>query len=344
MQVPQPPLKFLSPAWFSVVMGLAGLALAWLRAEASMGEPARWLAMGLGALAATVFVVLLVLSLRRAQQFGEAVEQDLNHPVRHAFVAAVPVGLLLLLALFVQVLGPAPWLSAAWYVVASAQLFVTWWALSRWLKAGAPDANGSVAMWAGITPVLFIPVVGNVVAPLAGLALGHHTWSVMQLAIALFFWPLVLVLVLARRAAHSALPPKLLPTWFIAVAPPSVLGLVALQFDTPLWLAQMAWAVAAFTLLWVAPVLRRAAGEGFHMGFWALSFPMAAFTSLTLGLANAMPTNPVIGALSMAALVATNVVIFMLALSTLRGLRSGSLLVPEPAVVAAAGVIPIKAV
>ena len=35
-----PALKFLSPAWFSIVMGLSGLALAWRRAVPLMGEPA----------------------------------------------------------------------------------------------------------------------------------------------------------------------------------------------------------------------------------------------------------------------------------------------------------------
>lgn len=344
MQMQQPPLKFLSPAWFSIVMGLTGLALAWFNAQARMGEPARLLAMTLGAVAATVFVVLLVLSVRRAQQFPQDVAQDLTHPVRHAFVAAVPVGLLLLLALFVQVLGPSAWLATAWCVTAIAQMAVTWWVLSRWLQPAVPDPSGNTAMWPGITPVLFIPVVGNVVAPLAGVALGFHTWSVMQLGIALFFWPMVLVLVLARRAAHSALPVRLLPTWFIAVAPPSVAGAVALQLDAPLWVAQMAWAVAMFTLLWVAPVARRAAVEGFHIGFWALSFPLAAFTNLTLKLSQATPANTLLAGVAMAALVLTNVVVFMLALATWRGLKAGNLLVPEAPAASAHTTIPIKAV
>lgn len=344
MHMPPPPLQFLSPAWFSIVMGLAGLALTWLNALARMGEPARLLAMALGGLAATVFVVLLVLSVRRAQQFPQAVAQDLTHPVRHAFVATVPVGMLLLLALFVQVLGSKTWLAVAWCVAAGAQMAVTWWVLSRWLKPAVADGSGDTAMWSGIMPVLFIPIVGNVVAPLAGLALGFETWSVMQLAIALFFWPMVFVLVLARRAAHSALPPKLLPTWFITVAPPSVGGLVALQMGAPLWLAHMAWALALFTLLWVAPVLRRAVGEGFHMGFWVMSFPLAAFTSLTLKLSAATPSNMLLAALAMTALVLTNAVIFMLALATLRGLKAGSLLVPEAPAEVARTVIPIKAI
>ena len=45
------PLKFLMPGWFSVVMGLAGLALAWRSAEAALGESAVGVSLVLGVLA-----------------------------------------------------------------------------------------------------------------------------------------------------------------------------------------------------------------------------------------------------------------------------------------------------
>ena len=172
------PLKFLSLAWFTPVMGLAGLSLAWARAASLMGSAAEVLSAALAVLAFAVFLVLMVLQLRRAVQFPQAVAEDLNHPVRHAFVATIPVGLLLLIACGVRWFGPQSWLSILWFGVASAQLWVTWWVLSKWLKPGASDANGvTTPMWAGITPVLFVPVVGNVVAPLAGIALGHTACS-----------------------------------------------------------------------------------------------------------------------------------------------------------------------
>ena len=332
-----PPLKFLSLAWFTPVMGLGGLSLAWGRAEPLMGVPAAALSQALAVLALVVFAVLAVLSIRRAVQFPQALAEDLNHPVRHAFLATVPVGLLLLIACGARWFGPQPWLSALWFVVAAAQLWVTWWVLSKWLKPAVTDAAGhTTPMWAGITPVLFVPVVGNVVAPLPGLALGHVDWSVMQASIGLFFWPLVLLLVLARRAAHSVLPDRLLPTWFISVAPPSVLGVVAFQFQSPTWLMQMAWAMAAFCLLWVAPVMARARRAGFHMGFWALSFPLASLASLTLVLGDAMAASGAANdawmqQLSVVVLALVSVVILALSLMTVRGLRNGTLLVPEPA-------------
>ena len=90
------PLKFLMPGWFSLVMGLCGLALAWHSAQAALGDMAAGLALVLGALALLVLGVLLVASVLRVSRYPQALAEDLKHPVRHAFVATLPVSLLLL--------------------------------------------------------------------------------------------------------------------------------------------------------------------------------------------------------------------------------------------------------
>ena len=54
------PLRHLGPAWFSIVMGLCGLSLAWHRAAVSLGPAAHAFALGVGVLAAAVFTVLVL--------------------------------------------------------------------------------------------------------------------------------------------------------------------------------------------------------------------------------------------------------------------------------------------
>jgi tellurite resistance protein len=321
-----PGLMHLQLVWFSMVMGLSGLALAWLRAQALMGSMALSLATVIGVIAALVWLILMVATIWCARRHTGALRADLNHPVRHAFVAAVVVGALLLCAWAVQVWGPSPGLDALWRLSAGAELLVTLWVLGRWLQE---HQEGAPPMWVAITPVLFIPVVGNVVVPLAGWPLGHHAWSMVQLGIGVFFWPLVLVLVLARRAAHSALPPRLLMSWFITAAPPSVVGVVSVIIEAPLSLSMGLWGVAMFSLLWSSQVVSRAMAAGFHMGFWAVSFPLAAFTSLTLMLGE-RGGAPWMSAAGLALLALSTLVIGALLVATLKGLRDGSLLVAEP--------------
>lgn len=351
------PLKFLMPGWFSVVMGLAGLALAWLTARPTLGDSATGVSLVLGALAVCVFGVLLVLSWLRASRYPAALLEDLRHPVRHGFVGAFPLAVLLLCAQAAELGFRGAWLSGLWALAASGQLWATVWVLKRWLlalpvpaapppaaptalqglidgallspAAAKPAAVAAPAFWPMVTPVLLIPVVGNVVAPLAGQTLGWSTWSFAQLGVGLLLWPMVLALLLVRRAAQGPLPERLMPAWFITIAPPSVIGLVLVQAHAPTAVVAAFWGAALFFVLWVGTVARQAVSQPFSLTFWALSFPLTAFTALTLKLSVSV-ASPVLQMVGTLLLALTSLVVFGLCLATVRGLRNGSLLAPEP--------------
>lgn len=330
------PLKFLMPGWFAIVMGLCGLSLAWYRAQGLMGEMAAVFSLLVGLLALVVAVVLLAASLIRWQRYPQALAEDLKHPVRHAFVAAIPVSLLLLAAVGVAHDGASGDLNLAWEALwwagSLTQLWATVWVLGRWLAPVAlvPAGANPGGLWPSVTPVLLIPVVGNVVVPLAGLPLGHELWSMAQFGIGAFLWPIVIGLVLVRRLAHSPLPDRILPAWFITIAPPSVIGVVLMQMQAPLALAVGLWGVALFFLVWLLPVLRRIATQPFSIAFWGLSFPLAALATLTLLIVEAMPGQGLLQTLGVLLLAASSIVIIWLCFATVRGLRDGTLLAPEP--------------
>ena len=130
---------------------------------------------------------------------------------------------------------------------------------------------------------------------------------------------------------------NLLPTTFITIAPPAVIGLAALQLGAPVLLAWVAWGIGLFFLAWSATVFRRAVSQAFSVPFWAMSFPLAAFSALTLRLAQ--EGSGAFQAVAMILLALASLVIAALALATVKGLRDGSLLAPEPvaAIVPAAG-------
>lgn len=317
------PLKYLFPGWFATVMGLSGLALAWHAAQPLLGEMAGAVALVAGAVAAGAFIVLAVASAWRALRHPQAWAADLRHPVRHALVAALPISVLLLATVGVALFGPGAALGSLWALGALGQLGVTLWVLARWWRPGG-------LVWAGLTPALFIPIVGNVLLPLAGLPLGQGAWATAQFGIGLLFWPVVLVLVIVRLAQVGPWPERMAPMTFIVIAPPAVVGLVALQFDAPQPLVWMLWGMAVFSALWAGALLRRIAQLPFGLPHWGLSFPLAALTALTLGLAagDAVPAGLELFAMALLAL--SSLVVLALTAATLRGLRQGSLLVPEP--------------
>jgi tellurite resistance protein len=325
------PLKFLFPGWYAIVMGLAGLALAWHRASVVMGEGAVVASALIGALAAAVFAVLAVATVLRGQRYPQAWAEDRRHPVRHTFIAMLPISVLLLATVAVAAGWQGGPVLVLWWAGALAQLGVTVWVLGRWWQ-GAQQGG---LQWASATPALFIPIVGNVLAPLAGVPLGQPEWSAAQFGIGLLFWPVVTGLLLVRIAVQGLWAERLLPANFIFIAPPAVVGLAALQFGAPLLVAWALWGMALFSLLWMLPLLPRIASQPFGLPHWGMSFPLAAFTALSLRL---MPSGP-LAMLGVGLLAFTSLLVAALALATVRGLRQGTLLVPEsvPIAVVAGG-------
>ncbi len=312
-------LKYLYPTWFSMVMGLAGLALAWHRATPVMGDTAGAVAVAISVLAALVFAALLLAAGLRARLHWQAWRDDLKHPVRHSFVAALPIGLLLLATAAVAAGQRGLWVEAIWWVASLSLLVITLWVTMRWW-AGKPGLP-----WASVTPALLVPIVGNVLVPLAGVPLGRPDWSAAQFGVGLMFWPVVLALLVVRIATQGLWPERLLPASFILLAPPAAVGLSAPLLGAPPALTWALWGMAMFTLLWVGRLAQRMVSQPFGLAHWGLSFPLAALTALTLQLGQ---TGPMAG-LGVALLALTSVVIAGLALATVHGLRSGSLLQAE---------------
>ena len=329
---PAAPLTYLYPVWFAIPMGLCGLALAWNRASELMGEMALAISLVLGVAALAAYLALAVAAVLRLRRHPKAWQEDRAHPVRHAFLAAIPIGLMLLATVGTALLGPeglrsgAPVLVGsvhlAWWVGALGQFTVTLWVLSRWWQGNKPGG----LHWPVMTPAMIIPVVGNVLAPLAGVPLGHTEWAAAQFGVGLLFWPVVLVLLLVRVATQGLWPERLLPAHFILIAPPAVVGLALLQFGAPRLLAWGCWGVALFSFLWAGSQARRLAALPFGVPHWGLSFPLAALAALTLRLAEPGGLLAVLGPVLLAL---ASLVITALLLGTWRGLRQGTLLVPE---------------
>ena len=162
------------------------------------------------------------------------------------------------------------------------------------------------------------------------MTLGHAEWSAAQFGVGLLFWPLVMALLLVRLAVQGLWPERLMPSVFIVIAPPAVIGLSALQLGAPAVLAWMCWGIALFCFLWAATQARRIVAQAFSVAHWGLSFPLAAFTGLTLQLAGVGTGGGLLAVLGPMMLAVTSLIVLGLGMATVRGLRQGTLLAPEP--------------
>jgi len=208
---PPASLEHLGLIGFVPVMGLCGLALAWMQATARMGDVATGVAQATAVLAGVLMLTLLGITLWRFVRWPLTRVHDAAHPVRHVFVAAPTVSLILLATCGVALTGPSDLWDALWMVAAAAQAVVTAWVVVRWLRAGA-------SRWMGVTPAMLIPVVGNVLLPLAGLSLGHPVWSALQWVVGAVLWPVVLLLLVQRLQRLGPWPARMRASVFILIA------------------------------------------------------------------------------------------------------------------------------
>jgi tellurite resistance protein len=316
------PLQHLGFAWFAMVMGLCGLSLAWHRAAAwedwAVLVSAAW-----GALAAGVLGVLMVATALRMWWFPEAVRADLKHPVRHVFVAALPASWVLMASVGAAHWGRTLWAEALWMLGSASLLAVSGVVVVSWFRSDRSQDR----FWLGMTPALFIPVVGNVLPALAGLVLGHPVWAAVQFGLAALLWPVAWGLIGWRIRRLGMWPPRLLPLTFITVAPPSVLALSGLNLGLSYSVVVGLWCLAVLFLGGSAWVAHGVVKQTFGMPFWGMSFPLAAFAALSLALSvEHVQTQP----WAWAVLVLVSTLIAWLLLSTWVGIWQGRLLVPEP--------------
>jgi len=306
-------------AHFVLVMGWSGLSLLLLRVrEVSLAwagpgpsAAAQWLAAWSAGVATVVFVFLvcaLVLqSLVRVLALGHAPHSRWSNaavsPSQLALErrsipglsasAALAVGMVLLASVWLQ-WGQPTASAVLWCVGAGLELLISVVVFYRLFQASLKDKLND-NFWPTITPALLIPAVGNALVVLAGIPLGFGTWSAVQFVLGCGLWPLVWGLLMLRQARIGALPLAMLPTWCILLSPPSVvgLGLLAWQQSTLAthepsmgWVigAWTCWVLAAGNLWQIKPHARAVLSAPFAMAHWALSFPFAAYASLTWAL------------------------------------------------------------
>ena len=157
--------------------------------------------------------VLLPLYLLKLIFQPKAVREDFTNPALLGFCGALPVGMFLVAG----GVGPyAPFLgSALWWTGFVLLGALQVWALSRFL-------SGSIEL-AQVNAGWLIVLVGGIVAPGPGVALGHAEAARFVFGASATLAPLVMALLLYRAVLGAPLPAPLRPSWFILLVPPALI-------------------------------------------------------------------------------------------------------------------------
>jgi C4-dicarboxylate transporter/malic acid transport protein len=314
--VPRDRVRDLHPGWFASVMGTAILAVATYLNPGNLTAlqgASHGLGAGLAVLAYALGVVMAVAYAVRWVRHRDAALADLHHPVLGAMHATLPGGLLVL-AVMTSIVGPqllpagaVTALVAVLAAVGSLLAVVISVAFAMTLFVGAPPAASVNGGW-------FIPPVVTIIIPMALTPLVTHVSpGTARLLLALGYaaygmgfllFLLVLGMLHDRLVLHPLPPAQLAPTLWIGLGPVAVAALAPLAlaragqhlfgvaapavtvlsqlFATAIWGFGLWWLAIAITLL---VRYLRAGPLPFHLGWWAFTFPLGAYTVATMTLA-----------------------------------------------------------
>lgn len=262
-------LTYFPVSFFAVIMGLAGLTIATHRLEAVLE---------LGTLASSlmfwftvaIYVVIFSIYAHKFINRRSAVMAEWAHPVRIAFFPTMSIGLILLSVAAISINQD---LSAGLWFVGTALHFVfTVMVITAWIDHSRYEVIH-------LSPAWFIPVVGNVVIPIAGVRYMPVDVSWFFFTLGLVFWVVLLTVVINRLIFHAPLPGRLMPTLFILVAPPAVgfLSWTILNGGVDAFGRVLFFAALVFFVL-LLPQVGKFLQLPFALSWWATSFPLAALT------------------------------------------------------------------
>lgn len=264
-------------SFFAIVMGLGGLTLAWKTAGQQFGPH---IYQSLGILTTAVLLAITLIYAAKIIRYPRAVFAELRHPIRLNFFPAFPISLLLVSAIWEQnhLLSLSLWVAGA-----AIQLSLTVYILNGWIHHTHYKLVHANPSW-------FIPVVGNIVVPVAGAQLGYTEISWFFYSIGIVFWIILFTIVMYRLFFYEPLPARIFPMLFILLPPPFI-GFVSYTSLTGEidGFARILYYVGLFLTVLLLSNIFRFIKIPFSVSSWAYSFPVAALAIATAKMSGFFP-------------------------------------------------------
>lgn len=259
-------LKFFPIMMFAIVMGLSGLTIMYQKAALWLNFPTL-IGTCLMSLTTLVFLIVSITYLSKFFKYKMAVQKEFSHPIRINFFAAVSISMLMLAIIYKEVF---PTISALfWYPGTLLHFILTMYTISFWINHNQELDHSN--------PAWFIPIVGNVLVPVAGGGFASQGILMYFFSVGIFFWVILFSIMLNRIIFHQQLAMKFMPTMFILIAPPAV-GFIAYfkMFEMIDMFATMLFNLALFFTLLIAFMYQNFVKIKFFISWWAFVFPLAA--------------------------------------------------------------------
>ena len=307
-------------AFFAIVMGLAGATIAVEKAQHLWGWSSMF-SLALLAITSLAYIAVTLTYALKFMKYPKEVIAEFNHPIRMSFFPATSIGIILIA---IACLEPFPTMALyLWAIGTLVQLLFTLVILSNWVHHEKFQIQHSNPAW-------FIPIVGNILVPVAGVPLGFPEISWFFFSIGLIFWIVLQTILMNRFFFHPMMPSKLLPTLFILIAPPAVafISWVKLHNGVLDDAGRIFYYIALFTTLLLFAQIKYFTKVQFALPWWAYSFPMAAITISSMMMLEKLG-GVFFASLAPLLLTLLLLLIVVLVFNTIRAMLRGEVCIPE---------------
>ncbi|HAK47200.1 MAG TPA: C4-dicarboxylate ABC transporter [Spirochaeta sp.] len=215
-----------------------------------------------------LFILVLILFFIKFIRFKSEVKAEFNNPGKMSFFPTISISLILLSNIFLEINKQIS--LYLWIIGTVVHLVFTLIILTRWF-------HHDVFKIQHMSPAWFIPIVGNMLVPIGGTAHGFIELSWFFFSIGIVFWILLLSVFLNRIVFHNPLPEKLLPTFFIIIAPPAI-GFISLIKLTGSFspFGKILYYISIFFFVLLVFQVNYFRKIKFYMSWWAYTFPISA--------------------------------------------------------------------
>jgi tellurite resistance protein len=266
-------LKNFPVNFLAVLLGLMGYSLALQKAESIIHFPFPIYLFVLY-LTLALFAGFLVVYTIKFIKYPTDVQNEFKHPIKVNFYPILAKLFLILSIIFIPL--NVQWSKYFWFIGVALQFTFSVVMMYIWISHTKFEIHHLNASW-------FIPIVGNVIIPIAGSHHGYTEISWFFFSIGLVMWITLFVIVFNRIIFHHPIPDRLIPTSFILFAPPAIAFIAYVKLTGAIDpFARILYYISLFLVIVVFSQVKKYSKLKFYISWWAYTFPTVAFTIATI--------------------------------------------------------------
>ena len=304
---------------FAIIMGLSGLTITYEKAHELFGVPS-FIGTGLLIFDTIAFLLIAVFYISKLTKYSNEVKKEFNHPVRINFFATVAISFLLISIAFSPLSKD---ISYYCFIIGTImQTYFTLKTITFWIDRNLELQHSN--------PAWFIPIVGNVLVPVAGVGFADNSLLMYYFSIGMFFWIVLTAILINRIIFHHQLAGKFIPTLFIFIAPPAISFIAYVkmnggEFDM---FASSLYNLALFFTFLLLFMYKKFLNLKFFISWWAFTFPLTAVTIASM-LAYKTTNILMYKYFSYIFIIVSTLVILFVAIRTVQNMFKGQICIEE---------------